>query len=106
MTKKVAGDPRFDRIRPPRQHATAEEPVVSTSEDDIQGKRALFSGAEQPPAFGSVAIECDDCSRRSVVSYVRMARMMTTGFFVPVVSERAWVKCPACKSHSWVTVRR
>lgn len=107
MSQGSVGEPIFDRIRPPKDSLPAVgEAVVETRDGDVQGKRALFSGADQPPAFGSVALDCGNCSRRSVVSYVRLARMMTTGFYVPVVTQRAWIKCPACKEHAWVTVRR
>lgn len=107
MTASGKPDPRFDRIPPATAVApVADETVVHTRDGDVQGKRALFSGAEQPPSVGSVALECPGCSRRSVVSYVRLARMMATGFYVPVVTSKAWVKCPACESHEWVTVSR
>lgn len=108
MTDKPVGEPIFDRIRPPKAStpATTAGAVLETQEGDVQGKRALFSGAEQPPAFGSVALECESCSIRSIVSYVRLARLWTTGFYLPIVSHRAWLKCPACSSHAWVTVRR
>ncbi|MGB3676518.1 MAG: hypothetical protein WA988_18970 [Candidatus Nanopelagicales bacterium] len=106
--KKSTSGPSFDRIKPANTNLPTTGPVVDAREDDVQGKRALFSGADQPPAIGSVALECSTCDRRSVVSYVRLLKMMTTGFFMPVplVGQRAWVKCPACQHHAWVTVTR
>ena len=106
--KKSTSGPSFDRIKPANTNVPTTGPVVDAREDDVQGKRALFSGADQPPAIGSVALECSTCDRRSVVSYVRLLKMMTTGFFMPVplVGQRAWVKCPACQHHAWVTVTR
>lgn len=106
--KKASTGPSFDRIKPANATLPTPGPVVDAREDDVQGKRALFSGADQPPAIGSVALECSTCERRSVVSYVRLLKMMTTGFFMPVplVGQRAWVKCPACQHHAWVTVTR
>lgn len=97
----------FDRIRPPKSADTS-DPVTSVNEDDVQGKRALFSGADQPPAMGSVSLDCSNCNRRSVVSYVRLAKMWVSGFYVPVpgVSQRAWIKCPACNHHAWLTITR
>lgn len=105
---KKAGpkSPSFDRIKPAVRTEDAEAPVVDARDDDVQGKRALFSGAEQPPAFGSVALECGNCSRRSVVSYVRLAKMMTTGFYIPVLTQKIYAKCPACKKHAWLVVTR
>jgi len=107
-TKKSASGPSFDRIKPANAATPATGPVVDAREDDVQGKRALFSGADQPPAIGSVALKCSTCDHRSVVSYVRLLKMMTTGFFMPIpmVGQRAWVKCPACQNHAWVTVTR
>lgn len=100
--------PSFDRIRPPTTPASEPGPVVDAREDDVQGKRALFSGADQPPAMGSVALDCTRCERRSVVSYVRLAKMWTRGFYMPVpgVTQRAWLRCPACQHHTWVTISR
>lgn len=109
MTRKSTTSPSFDRIKPAASAtgtASTPAPVVDARVDDVQGKRALFSGAEQPPAFGSVALECSSCSVRSIVSFVRLAKMMATGFYVPVVTTRAWVKCPACSQHTWCTVTR
>jgi len=106
VTRKSATTPSFDRIKPASTTSAKPSPVVDARVDDVQGKRALFSGAQQPPAFGSVALVCGRCSARSIVSYVRLAKMMTTGFFVPVVTTRAWVKCPACDQHAWCDVTR
>lgn len=98
--------PGFDRIKPARTTSTASDPVIDVREADVQGKRALFSGAAQPPSVGSVAIECGGCANRSVVSYVRLAKLWATGIYVPMpgVNQRAWLKCPACKKHEWVTI--
>ncbi|MEI8080240.1 MAG: hypothetical protein WCI74_00135 [Actinomycetes bacterium] len=102
-TKPVAG---FDRIRPAAAQRPTDTPVVQAREDDLQGKRALFSGADQPPSVGSVAIQCGGCSNRSVVSFVRLAKLWATGIYVPVpgANQRAWLKCPACRKHEWVTI--
>ncbi len=108
IPKKSTAGPSFDRIKPANSASTVAGPVVAARVDDVQGKRALFSGADQPPAIGSVALECTTCKRRSVVSYVRLLKLMTTGFFMPVplAGQRAWVKCPACHHHAWVNVTR
>lgn len=80
--------------------------VVNAREDDHQGKRALFSGADQPPSVGSVAVDCPKCDRRSVISVVRLAKLALPGLYLPVPgsSHRAWIKCPACGERSWVSV--
>lgn len=107
VAKKTAG-PSFDRIKPANLAQAQSGPVVDARVDDVQGKRALFSGADQPPAIGSVALDCGRCDRRSVVSYVRLLKLMTTGFFMPVPlsGQKAWVRCPACQNHAWVNVTR
>lgn len=101
-----ARTPSFDRIKPVPAATPRSGPVVDANVADVQGKRALFSGANQPPSVGSVAIECGNCGRRSVVSYVRLARLWTR-VSNPALSlgtnQRAWVKCPACKQRGWVT---
>ncbi len=98
--------PSFDRIKPPPKATDAPVSAAASREDDQQGKRALFSNAQQPPAIGSVALECSRCNRRSVISYVRLAKMTMTGFHMPLpgVGHRAYLKCPACEQRSWVTV--
>ncbi|MGV1036063.1 MAG: hypothetical protein ACOYD0_03410 [Candidatus Nanopelagicales bacterium] len=103
-----ARTPSFDRIKPVPSSTPRSGPVVDANVADVQGKRALFSGANQPPSMGSVAIECGSCGRRSVVSYVRLARLWTQGFYLPIpgTNQRAWVKCPACKQRGWVTLTR
>lgn len=99
--------PNFDRIKPPKNSDSSVK-QAEVRENDLQGKRALFSGAEQPPNMGSVSLTCSACEARSVVSYVRLAKMWVSGFYVPVpgVSQRAWIKCPACEQHAWLTISR
>lgn len=89
----------FDRIRPVSDGAGANRP-------DPQGKQALFSGADNPPSLGSVALDCDKCNRRSVVSVAKYAKLSATGVHAPVPGRgyRAWLRCPACGSRAWVRV--
>ncbi len=96
----------FDRIRPAKSATDGRPTVVSARADDHQGKRVLFSGADQPPSIGSVAVDCPKCNRRSVISVVRLARLALPGVYVPVPgsAHRAWIKCPACGVRSWVSV--
>lgn len=104
-TKHMKG---FDRIRPAESTLPHSSPVIDAREDDVQGKRALFSGAAQPPAAGSVALECGSCNQRSVISFIRLAKLWATGIYIPLpgTSQRAWLKCPACERHTWVTISR
>lgn len=74
---------------------------------DPQGKRALFSDEIMPPSMGSVALHCEKCDCRSVVSMVQAARLATPMMYIPTPgrTDRVWMKCPACSSRSWVRVR-
>lgn len=74
---------------------------------DPQGKRALFSDEISPPSLGSVALHCEKCDCRSVVSMVQAARLAMPGVYVPVPgrTDRVWMKCPECSARSWVRVR-
>lgn len=73
---------------------------------DPQGKRSLFSEEVAPPAVGSVALHCDKCDVRSVVSMVKAAKLALPGLYVPVPgrTDRVWMKCPACGSRGWIHV--
>lgn len=89
----------FDRIKPPSERTVGRK-------DDHQGKRSLYSEAEQPPSTGSAAIECQRCGRRSVVSVFKLARLSFPGIHVPASGRghKAWLKCPSCSQRSWVRV--
>ena len=71
---------------------------------DPQGKRSLFSEEEAPPAVGSLALTCEKCEVRSVVSMLKAARLALPGMYVPVPgrTDRVWMKCPACRSRGWM----
>ena len=73
---------------------------------DADGKRALFSTAEQPPTFGSVTVACSSCRERTVVSIGRAARLAVPSFHLPLLRPApwSWMRCPACGRMSWVTV--
>lgn len=89
----------FDRIRPIADGSGAPRP-------DPQGKQALFSGAENPPSLGSVALDCPKCHRRSVVSVAQYAKLSATGVHAPVPGRgyKAWLKCPSCGTRAWARV--
>jgi hypothetical protein len=89
----------FDRIRPVTGSA-------ESGRGDPQGKQALFSGADNPPSLGSVALDCSKCHSRSVVSVAKYAKLSATGMHAPVPGRgyRAWLKCPACSTRAWVGV--
>jgi hypothetical protein len=74
---------------------------------DPQGKRARFSDEISPPSLGSVALHCEKCDSRSVVSMVQAARLALPMMYIPSPgrTDRVWMKCPACSARSWVRVR-
>ncbi|HQR79838.1 MAG TPA: hypothetical protein PLT68_06445 [Actinomycetota bacterium] len=74
---------------------------------DPQGKRALFSDEISPPSLGSVALHCEKCDSRSVVSVMQAARLAVPLLYIPRPgrADRIWMKCPACSERSWVRIR-
>lgn len=74
---------------------------------DPQGKRALFSDEISAPSVGSVALHCNRCDSRSVVSVVQAAKLAMPMLYVPTPgrTNKVWMKCPACESRGWVKVR-
>lgn len=99
--KKNTAKPKpgsFDRIPPPRSSGTQRV--------DPQGKQALFSGADNPPSLGSVAVDCGKCHRRSVISLTQMVQLSLPGVHAPVPGKghRALMKCPSCGKRSWLGV--
>lgn len=82
-------------------------PAQRPRRTDPQGKRSLFSDQIAPPAVGSVALECPKCDTRSVVSYVRAAKLALPSVYVPAPgrTDRVWMKCPACEARGWLRVR-
>ena len=91
----------FDRIRRDGQ------PDAGAATRDPQGKQVLFSSAEQPPPLGSVALECPNCHRRTIVSVVRLAQLSLPGVHAPVPGRgyRCYAKCPACSKRTWLQVQ-
>ena len=98
----------FDRVRPRRGSARVSPGLAAPA--DPQGKRALFSDEVPSPAPGSVAMDCERCGARSVVSLVRLARLSLPGLHVVVprgrrAAWRAYVTCPECRRRSWVSLQ-
>jgi hypothetical protein len=102
-----SGDPSFDRVR-------RRDPVVSDGggvpqagrSTDREGKRALYSDVAAPPSVGAVALTCSRCEQRSVVSWMRAARLAVPGVVVPIPGSgtRSWMRCPACRRYTWMDV--
>ncbi|HEX6920109.1 MAG TPA: hypothetical protein VF314_07760 [Actinomycetes bacterium] len=95
----------FDRLRrraPDAGPTDLSVPVVGPT--DPQGRRSLYSVAEQAPALGAVAVHCSHCNRRSVVTPRRLLTLALPSVHLPVVKRDhpSWMRCPACGRRTWV----
>lgn len=97
-------DPGFDRLRPRSPDRSEEPPALAEGVPDHEGKRALFSAADQPAATGGVTIECSSCGARSVVSARQAVRLALPSFHLPLIRRQhgSWMRCPACRRRTWV----
>jgi hypothetical protein len=99
--------PGFDRL-PGRSARAAAGSATATAAapPDADGRRALFSTAEQPPTIGTVTIACSGCEERTVVSLLRAVRLAVPSVHLPFVRPApwSWMRCPACGRMSWVDV--
>lgn len=96
----------FDRLRRRTADALDDIPVSTGAVPDTDGKRALFSAAEQKPSFGSVSLTCSSCGERSVVSARQALKLAVPSVHLPFVRTApwSWMRCPACGRRSWVDV--
>jgi hypothetical protein len=102
----VRKDPGFDRLRRRSPDPVDEVQVGSEAVPDTDGKRALFSAAEQRPSFGSISLTCSSCGERSVVSARQAMRLAVPSVHLPFVRATpwSWMRCPACGRRTWVDV--
>jgi hypothetical protein len=110
----VRRTPGFDRL--PRRDqtpaaggsssATGIGGVSSVGPPDADGRRALFSTAEQPPTIGTVVVACSSCHERTVVSLLRAARLAVPSLHLPGLRPSPWsfMRCPACGRLAWVSL--
>ncbi len=106
--------PGFDRL--PRRESPADAngraagagstAVSSSGPPDADGRRALFSTAEQPATIGTVTIACSSCEERTVVSLLRAARLSVPSLHLPGLRPAPWslMRCPACHHLTWVSL--
>ena len=92
----------FDRVRP----RTTDAPAAAASTADREGKQALFSEPAAPPPLGSVALECERCSTRTVVTWGRALRLALPSVptALPGQGVRNYMRCPACAQRAWLSV--
>jgi len=95
----------FDRLR----RRTPEPPPAVTAfgdgPQDPQGRRSLFSGAQQQaPAMGAVTVACSACGRTSVATPRQVMALALPSLHLPLVrrGHPSWMRCPACGQRAWV----
>jgi predicted RNA-binding Zn-ribbon protein involved in translation (DUF1610 family) len=99
-------DPGFDRLRRRTPDGVDDLVVINQAVPDTDGKRALFSAAEQKPSFGSVSLTCSSCGERSIVSARQALRLAVPSVHLPFLRQTpwSWMRCPACGRRTWVDV--
>jgi hypothetical protein len=73
---------------------------------DPEGRGALFSVTEQPPAPGAVTVTCSDCEQTTAVSPRRLATLALPSVHLPLIrrDHPSWMRCPACGKRTWVKI--
>lgn len=95
----------FDRLRPRRADAGPRRAGHGpAAPPDPLGRRALYSGAEQPPAPGAVTLDCSSCRTTSVVTPRGLLGLALPSVHLPLVrrGHPSWMRCPACRRRTWV----
>jgi hypothetical protein len=97
MTRPGAG---FDRLRTRRPDAHVPAPRLT----DPQGRRSLYSVADQAPALGAVLVDCSACRRVSTVTPRRLMGLAAVSLHLPLLKRghSSWMRCPACQRRTWV----
>ncbi len=107
-TENGGSGSQFDRLRPRTAAPVPANSMITEvgQPSDREGKRALFSEVSAPPTMGSVALRCDRCATRTVVSWTTALRLAfpTVPALVPGSGMRVWMKCPSCTKRSWVSI--
>ncbi len=106
MTKRKGTD--FSRIHP--LEGNSSEPERSAPHDH-EGRRALFSpGAALPDevaSTGRVTISCGHCDEETDLSPAEALRLAVPSLHLPFLKRGhgSWMRCPACRRHTWVSVQ-
>lgn len=72
---------------------------------DPLGTRALYSHPKiEPPAFGSVCVDCSRCQQTSIVGVSRAVRLLVGSLTLPMIrgDHPTLLRCPACDRRAWV----
>ncbi|MGZ4594008.1 MAG: hypothetical protein ACXV3C_09070 [Actinomycetes bacterium] len=93
-------EPGFDRLRPRAPEAA----TSAVRPSDPQGRRSLYSVADQVPSIGAVSVDCSSCQRTSVVTPRRLLRLAAPSVHLPLVKRGhpSWMRCPSCGRRTWV----
>lgn len=94
----------FDRLRRRPGAPGVVDPVVGKRPQDPQGRRSLYSVAEQPPATGAVTVACSDCGETSVATPRQVIGLALPSLHLPLLKRGhpSWMRCPACGRRAWV----
>lgn len=93
--------PGFDRLRPRSSGGPA---IASARPSDPEGRRSLYSVADQPPSLGAVTVACSACERTTVVTPRRLLGLVAPSLHLPLVKRGypSWMRCPSCARRTWV----
>lgn len=106
MSKPKGTD--FSRIHPVQTPTTRRE---QSAPQDHEGRRALFSAGDVLPdeasTTGSVVVGCGGCGEETVVSPGAALRLAVPSLHLPYLKRGhgSWMRCPACRRHTWVSVQ-
>ncbi|MFZ0324165.1 MAG: hypothetical protein WAN48_08555 [Actinomycetes bacterium] len=100
----------FSRLHPVVQDDDL--PRVTEVTTDQQGRRALFSGEGTPPSTtgastGAVVVDCGDCGERTVLTAGAALQHVVPSVHLPFIKRDhgSWMRCPACRRRTWVSVQ-
>jgi predicted RNA-binding Zn-ribbon protein involved in translation (DUF1610 family) len=94
----------FDRLRRRSPAAKRSRPAVGKRPADPQGRRSLYSIAEQPPAAGAITVACSRCGETSVATPRQVVGLALPSLHLPILRREhpSWMRCPACGQRAWV----
>jgi len=94
----------FDRLRRRSPVAKRSRPAVGKRPQDPQGRRSLYSVAEQPPPAGAITVACSRCGESSVVTPRQVVGLALPSLHLPLFKREhpSWMRCPACGQRAWV----
>jgi hypothetical protein len=95
----------FDRLR--QRSGSSTTTGAAPLRLDPQGRQALYSVTEQPPAPGAVTVECSTCNEVSLVTPRQLVTLALPSVHLPMMrrDHPSWMRCPACARRTWVKVR-